>query len=89
MRIVSAADANRYFSRILRDVRAGETVVVTSRGEAVARIVPAGDAERAEAEKIEAERQRAWKHHIARLRSQPVLNIPVTWSRSDIYDDHF
>lgn len=32
MRNVSAADANRHFSRLLRDVQAGETVTVTSRG---------------------------------------------------------
>src|SRR3546814_18547294 len=44
MRRVTAADANRYFSRILRDVRDGETVTVTSRGVEVAMIVPIGKA---------------------------------------------
>ncbi len=38
MKTVSAAEANRHFSKILRDVRAGETVIVTSRGEPVAQI---------------------------------------------------
>ncbi len=84
MKTVSAADANRHFSQILRDVRGGETVVVTSRGEPVARIEPVCDPERQEAE-----RQKAWDAHIARLRSQPALNIPITWSRDDLYDDDF
>lgn len=89
MRTVSATDANRYFSNILREVKAGATVVVTSRGEAIARIVPLSPAERIEAEKKEAERQRAWEDHIARLKSQPALNIPITWTRADVYDDDF
>lgn len=89
MRTVSAADANRHFSSILREVKNGQTVVVTSRGEPVARIVPLTNAERVEAEQIEAEREKAWKEHIARLRSQPAMNIPITWTRDDIYDDDF
>ncbi len=89
MRTVSAADANRYFSSILREVKGGATVVVTSRGEAVARIVPLSTAERVEADKKDAERQQAWKDHIERLRLQPAMNIPITWTRDDIYDDDF
>lgn len=37
---VSAANANRDFSALLRQVRGGATVIVTSHGRAVARIVP-------------------------------------------------
>lgn len=40
VRPVSAADANRNFSRILREVRRGRTVTVTSHGRPVARLVP-------------------------------------------------
>jgi len=40
---VSAADANRRFSELLRKVRNGKRVVVTSHGKAVARIVPITD----------------------------------------------
>ena len=36
---VSAADANRKFSKLLRAVREGKSYVVTSHGRAVARIV--------------------------------------------------
>jgi len=37
---VSAADANRRFSQLLREVRQGSSYVVTSHGRPVARIVP-------------------------------------------------
>ena len=37
---VSAADANRRFSKLLRAVREGQSYVVTSHGEPVARITP-------------------------------------------------
>jgi prevent-host-death family protein len=38
---VSAADANRHFSRLLHDVRTGRSYVVTSHGNRVARLIPA------------------------------------------------
>ena len=40
-RSVSAREANQQFSRILRDVGAGAEILVTRRGQPVARIVPA------------------------------------------------
>ena len=43
-RTVSAADANRQFSEILRHAAGGETVVITRRGEPVAQIGPVGPA---------------------------------------------
>ena len=36
MKTISAADANRYFSSVLRDVATGEVVTVVSRGKPVA-----------------------------------------------------
>lgn len=75
---VSAADANRRFSSLLRGVREGRTYVVTSHGKPVARIVPADeDDERAEA---------AWAKLLARLKKQPVLNTGP-WTRDELYDD--
>jgi prevent-host-death family protein len=41
MKTVTAAEANRQFSKLLREVRAGETVLVTWHGEPVATIAPA------------------------------------------------
>lgn len=39
-RLISATDANREFSRVLNEVAAGETYVVTSHGRPVARLEP-------------------------------------------------
>ncbi len=44
-RAISASDADQRFSEVLREVEAGETFVVTSRGRAVARISPVDDAD--------------------------------------------
>ncbi len=84
MRTVSAADANRHFSKLLRQVKAGETVVITSHGEPVARLEPA-----AEKDAVEAERASAREELIAHLRSVQPMNIPITWTRNDIYEDDF
>lgn len=39
-RAISASDANQRFSEVLREVQAGETFVVMSRGRAVAKVTP-------------------------------------------------
>jgi len=81
MRTISAADANRYFSRLLREVKAGETVVVTSRGEPVARIEPARSADA-----DDAERRRAFAELLAHLNTVKPLNLGRI-TRDEIYDD--
>ena len=43
---ISAAEANRGFSRLLRGVREGRSYMVTAHGRAVARVVPADGDER-------------------------------------------
>jgi prevent-host-death family protein len=78
MKFFFAAEASRQFSKILREVRQGETVIVTSHGKPVAKIVPAGH--------HVAEREEAMARLLARLDSQPVLNLPRI-SRDEIYDD--
>lgn len=75
---VSAADANRKFSALLRRVRDGHSYVVTSHGKPVARIVPVGQDESA------AEAARAVL--MARLAKAPIVDIG-TWSRDELYDD--
>lgn len=89
MRTVSAADANRHFSKLLREVANGEPVIVTSHGRPMVRIVPMSAEERLEAERVEADRQRAWEDFVLHLRTRPALNIPITWTRDDVYDDDF
>ena len=44
---VSAADANRRFSELLRTVKKGRNVIVTSHGKPVVRITPVVDDDRA------------------------------------------
>ncbi|MFO1036223.1 MAG: type II toxin-antitoxin system prevent-host-death family antitoxin [Geminicoccaceae bacterium] len=76
---VSAAEANRRFSHILREVREGRTYVVTSHGRPVARIVPmqADDRVASEAKAV----------LLARLSGEPTVVIGSTWSRDDLYDE--
>ena len=40
MKTISAGDANRHFSNLLRDVATGEVITVLSRGKPVATISP-------------------------------------------------
>ena len=63
---------------LARDVRAGETVIVTLRGKPVAEIRSANRAV--------ADREAAKQALFARLRSQPVLNLPRI-RRDELYDD--
>ena len=75
---VSAADANRNFSKLLRAVRGGQSYVVTSHGKAVAKIVPAeknGDVTRGAKAAL-----------LKRLRSEPVVRIGH-WKRDELYED--
>lgn len=74
---ISAAEANRAFSRILRDVRAGRTYVVTAHGEPVARIVPWHDPD--------ATRQAARQCLLQRLKAQPAGSAE-RWTRDELYE---
>jgi prevent-host-death family protein len=68
---VSAAEANRSFSRLLRGVREGRSYVVTAHGRPVARLVPAG----AEDEIDRRVREAAKRELLRRLERQPVCDI--------------
>jgi prevent-host-death family protein len=78
MHYVGDAEANRQFSRILRDVRAGDSFVVTARGRPIARIVPVGEADPARV----AARDALLRH----LASQPARESG-RWLRDELYDD--
>ena len=75
---VSAADANRRFSELLRTVKQGRSVVVTSHGKPVATISPVVNDNRA------AEGARAAL--FARLLKERVVNAG-RWTRDELYDD--
>jgi prevent-host-death family protein len=75
---VSAADANRNFSRFLEGVRRGKSYVVTSHGKPVAKLIPF--------EKSEGAKSDAWEALFSRLRDQPVQDIGP-WTRDELYED--
>ena len=77
MRTIPAADANREFSKLLRDVSHGETVVVTSRGRPVARISPVGEGDLPG-------RDNARVALLMRLRGQPAIG--ASWTRDELYE---
>ena len=73
-RIVTATEANQHFAEVLRDVAAGESVTVTSRGKPVARIVPP------EGKKV---------RNLQKLLDYMDAHPPVVvgpWKREDLYD---
>jgi len=78
MKTVTAAEANRNFSSLLREARQGEVYIVLSRGKPVATIGPAlpGDAERPSAKAA----------LIARLQGQKVTGARK-WTRDELYED--
>ena len=79
MKTVTAAEANRQFSTVLREVAAGQSVLVTSRGKAVATISPARRTE-------DRVRERAKKRLLARLRAIPPRGATRDWTRDELYD---
>jgi len=75
---VSAAEANRTFSQLLRGVREGRRYVVTSHGKPVARIVPADKHDKVAA--------RARAALISRLQRQAAVRAE-RWARDELYED--
>lgn len=67
-KIVTSAEANRDFSKLLQTVREGDSVIVTSHGKPVARLVPIED--------DTARREEAKKRLLERWQQQPAMNLP-------------
>ncbi len=76
---ISAADANRKFSQLLRDVKEGQSYVVTSHGRPVARIAPV------QSKSGKVGDSAGWARLQRRLRKQPTKNIG-RWTRDELYD---
>lgn len=74
-RAINAKDANQSFSRLLRDVVAGESFTVMSRGRAVARVVPADHT--AESERL--------ADLLTFVRGLPV-RCSGAWTRDELYE---
>lgn len=77
--IISAADANRQFSRILRVAREGGRVTITSHGEPVAELGPVNvDAE--------AKRRLAARRLLMTQLDQADAVTVAPWTRDGLYD---
>lgn len=73
---ISAAEANRRFSQLLREVREGHSFIVTSHGKPVAKIAP---------HTKDTASDRAREAFFRQLESQPVRNIG-RWTRDELYE---
>jgi prevent-host-death family protein len=74
-KVIQATEANRHFSRILREVRQGDSYTITSHGQPIARVVPA------QAKGSEAAKRRFLEY----LRRQPTMEIGP-FRREELYD---
>ena len=83
MKTVSAAEANRQFSKLLRAVQEGETVTITSRGKPVARLLAADDDQAREARRLAHERL---LEHL-RNKPAPAIRLEGKFNRDWAYDD--
>ncbi len=79
MKTISARDANQSFSKLLAEVEAGEVVVITKRGVAVARVVPVSLPLRGP------ERAAAYRRMMERLRKGADLG-GLRINRDELYD---
>ncbi|HHW78028.1 MAG TPA: type II toxin-antitoxin system prevent-host-death family antitoxin [Xanthomonadaceae bacterium] len=77
MTTISAAEANRHFSQVLRQVARGETLIVTSRGKPMATIAPITH---------QAGRSLAKHQLLARLTNQPPTG-ERSWARIELYEE--
>ena len=75
---ISAADANRRFSELLRTVKQGRSVIVTSHGKSVAKITPVAEGDRTS--------EKARSTLFSRLRKQRAVDAG-RWTRQELYDD--
>jgi prevent-host-death family protein len=76
---ISAADANRKFSQLLRGASKGENYIVTTHGKPVVKI----SAVDVEADKKK--RERAFKKLMMHLKAQPAMNLGKI-TRDELYD---
>ena len=76
MKSISSAEANRQFSAVLRKASRGETILITSRGKAVATISPASEQS--------STRNAARTALFSRLKKQKAVG-KRDWRRDDLY----
>lgn len=79
MKSVTAADANRQFSALLRRVAQGEQIVITTRGKPVATLAPLV----ATHDRV---RDAAKARLLERLKAQAISGVARNWTRDELYD---
>ena len=78
-KIVTASEANRQFSKLLRNVGKGNSYTITSHGEPVATLAPSPA-------KLKKEQEAAKKRLMQHLRAQRPMDIGP-WTREELYED--
>ena len=78
---VTAAEANRSFSKLLRMAREGTKVTITSHGKPVAQLAPIEDDDEAERERRRLAVEELRRHYAT---VKPVRAEP--WTREELYD---
>jgi prevent-host-death family protein len=76
-KIVSAAEANRNFSKLLNELKDGTSYTITNHGKIVGHLNPPADDAEA--------RKKAFDALMKRLRSQPIRDIGP-WTREELYE---
>jgi prevent-host-death family protein len=76
-KIISAADANRRFSKLLKEAKNGTSYTITSHGEVVAELNPPSKDAKA--------RKLAFETLMKRLESQKPVDVGP-WTREELYD---
>jgi prevent-host-death family protein len=79
MKTVSAAEANRSFSKLLGGINKGEQYTITSHGKPVAQLLPIDTSDE------EGRKELARLRLFEALEARPVLNLP-RFTRDEIYD---
>jgi prevent-host-death family protein len=85
MKRVAAAEANRNFSRLMREAEAGETIVVMSHDQPRVVISSARKGLASQAEV--AQRKAAWRALKDRVDAQPAQSIQWKFDRDQLYED--
>lgn len=81
MRMITATEANRDFSKLLEQVENGDTVNISKHGKIVASIIPAT--------RTLQDMERAKQEHLALLRSRTPIPGLQRGTRDELYDDLF
>lgn len=80
MKMITATEANRDFSKLLEEVTAGEVVGITKHGRIVATLSPAQGTLK--------DREAAKRQHIAELRARkPFVEVTSRGTRDELYED--